>query len=139
MVMKTEYHDQIFNKFLQDCPMWADKVLNYVPKHMHAIRVTLNDGGQIDYNAMTGSFRVVRQRSDSGSGRLSDAEFRETFANNLSEFMRMRGIGQAYLADRTGLSSAMISKYLNRQATIGATNLINIARVLNCDVEELID
>jgi transcriptional regulator with XRE-family HTH domain len=68
---------------------------------------------------------------------ITDDGFRSIFATNLSEIMRIKGFGQAELAERTGLSSAMISKYLNQKATPSMTNLLKIARALNCHPDEL--
>lgn len=138
MEFKQERYERMVEQFIRECPMWANDVVEYVPKHLNAIRVTLRNGEKIDYNAQSGSFRFVKN-SELYDETMSDDTCREIFAANLAEMMRMRGIGQAYLADRAGLSSAMISKYLNCKATPSVTNLKNIARVLNCHVDELIE
>ena len=53
--------------------------------------------------------------------------------------MKMKGCGQPELAERTGLSTAMISKYMRGLATPSITNLEKIAYALNCSRDELLD
>lgn len=135
----TEHYKYMLEQFIRDCPMWANDIVSYTPKHLHAIRITLRNGDQLDYNGRSGSFRFVNQHGSEPVDNVTDDECRHTFASNLAELMQMRGMGQSYLAARTGLSSAMISKYLNQKATPSVTNLRNIARVLNCHIDELIE
>lgn len=139
MELKTKYYEEIFNRFTQQCPAWAREAVEYRPKHTHAIRVTLRNGEQIDYNIQTGSFRFVDRVSVSSPADVTDKDCRRVFAANLAEMMRVRGVGQAILAARTGLSSAMISKYLNEKSTPSITNVKKIARALNCHPDELYD
>lgn len=137
MELNTRHHRDMLDAFIRLCPMWADDIVDCIPKHTNAIRVIFRDGSKIDYNAMTGTFRRVEQYVDSTPDDISDEDCRAAFAANLSEFMRMRGIGQVALAERTGLSSAMISKYLNQKSTPTITSVRKIARALNCHPDEL--
>lgn len=135
MEMETKYHSEMFTRFMEQCPEWAEKAVSYRPKHMHAIRVMLQNGDQIDYNVRTDTYRYVSNSQAVYDD--SDEHFRSVFASNLSEMMYMRGVGQAILAERTGLSSAMISKYLRKLATPSMTNVLRIARALDCHPDEL--
>ncbi len=137
MKINTRYYDEMLERFKQDCPMWANDIVDCRPKHMHAIRVTLRDGTQVDYNMQTKSFRRIDQFTSNTPDEITDAECKAIFANNLAEFMRMRGMGQTALAERTGLSSAMISKYLTQKSVPSLTNVKRIARALNCHPDEL--
>lgn len=137
MELKTIYYEEMFDRFSRQCPYLAKDAVDYVPKHTHAIRVTLRDGSKVDYNAQTDSFRRVEQYMVTNPDDITDENCRSAFAANLSEIMVMRGIGQAVLAERTGLSSAIISKYLHRKATPTITSVRKIARALNCHPDEL--
>lgn len=137
MEINTRHHRDMLDSFIRLCPMWVDDIVDCIPKHSNAIRVIFRDGSKIDYNGLTGAFRRVEQYIDSKPDDITDADCRAAFAMNLSEFMRMRGIGQAALAERAGLSSAMISKYLNQKSTPTITNVRKIARALNCHPDEL--
>ena len=141
MELNSKYYEEMFECFLEQCPMWANEAVSYRPKHMHAIRVILRSGDSVDYNYKTGSYQYHQAGylSSVTPDDVTDDNCREIFATNLSEFMHTRGIGQAVLSERTGLSSAMISKYLNRKSTPSITNLKKIARALDCHFDELLE
>ena len=139
MKIKTSYYEEMLAKFEENYPMWADKVIDYRPKHVHAIRLTLCNGEMIDYNIQTNSCRFVTQPTVSRPNDITDANCREIFAANLAEAMVTKGIGQAVLAERTGLSSACISKYLHKQSTPTITQVEKIARALGCHRDDLLD
>ena len=139
MNIKTEYHDKIFDEFMQYRPDLKDSIRCYEPKHLQAIRITLTDGRQIDYNGRTRTFREVCKYYDENPNTVTDEKCREIFASNLAEIMRSKGFKQPDLAERTGLSTAAISKYLKQKATPTITTLEKIANALNCSREELLD
>lgn len=139
MEIKTSYHEEILNSFLQHSPFREDDILNCRPKHLHAIRVTLKNGEQLDYNIQTKSYRFVNRPSINAVDEVTDDILREVFATNLSELMVMKGIGQAVLGERTGLSSACISKYLHKKSTPTITQVERIARALGCHRDDLLE
>ena len=138
-MLDTTYYERIFESFKVRFPMWAKDAVGYCPKHTHAIRVTLNDGSKIDYNYLTETTRFVKSEVVATAADVDDDECRSIFAANLSEQLRMRGMGQKYLAEATGLSQAVISKYLRCASTPGITNAKKIAMVLGCGVDDLMD
>lgn len=139
MKIKTEYYDEMLNDFIRYRPDLADKIRSYKPKHLHAIRITLNNGRQFDYNGRTKTYREVREYYDTTPDEVTDDMCREIFASNLAEIMSMKGFGQPELSERTGISTASISKYLRKKATPTITNLEKIAHALNCSRDELLD
>lgn len=141
MKIKTNYYEEIFEAFRRKCQSWAEQAVEYRPKHEHSIRVTLDNGDNVDYNIRTDSFKYnsANDKEKIGPKDISDSECRNTFAYNLVDRMRTKGFGQASLAEKTGLSTATINKYINKLATPTITNLIRIAKALDCDVEDLIE
>lgn len=139
MEMQTRQHEEIFEDFAMRHPEWAANVKSYKPKHMCAIRITFNNGEQIDYNIRTRSYREVRDYFINASDDVTDEMCREVFAANLAEMMRSKGFGQPELSARTGLSTASISKYLRKKATPTVTTLEKIAHALNCSRDDLLE
>lgn len=137
--LNTNYHKEIFESFLQRTPYEEEDVLNYRPKHLHAIRVTLRDGEQVDYNIQTKSFRPVERADLQAFDTITDDTCRDVFATNLAELMVTKGVGQAELGARTGLSSACISKYLHKKSTPTITQVERIARALGCHRDDLLE
>ena len=141
MGIKTSYYEEMFEAFGRKCPGWYEESDGYRPKHANAIRVKLKNGDQVDYNIRTDSYRYRHADTSDNvkPNTITDEECRDAFAYNLSDIMKTRGFGQAALAEKTGLSKAMISKYINKQSTPTLTNLMKIAYALDCEPEELMD
>ena len=70
---------------------------------------------------------------------MSEVEWLDEFVDNLIDMMRAEGINQRDLADATGLSEATISNYINKRQMPGVKAIVNIAYVLDCSVDDLID
>jgi DNA-binding Xre family transcriptional regulator len=139
MEIKTEYYEEMLDEFTRYRPDLASEIRDCKPKHLHAIRITLMNGRQFDYNGRTKTYREVRRNYVAESNDITDEDCREIFAANLAELMRMKGFGQPELSERTGLSTASISKYLRKKATPTITTLEKIANALNCNRDELLD
>ena len=139
MEIKTNYYKEMFNDFAERHPYLAKDVVKCTPKHVNAIRMTLSDGRMIDYNIRSHTYRDVPKYYDASPSDITDEICREIFAANLVDLMKTKGFSQSDLAVRTGLSTAMISKYMRKQATPSITNLEKIAYALNCTRDELME
>ena len=139
MEIKTDYYDRMLDEFISYRPDLTEEIRRCEPKHLHAIRITLRDGRRIDYNGRTKTYHEVREYHTAKPDEVTDEACREIFASNLAEIMRLKGFGQSELSQRTGLSTAAISKYLKQKATPTITTLEKIAHALNCSREELLD
>lgn len=139
MEVKTDYHNKMLDEFIRHRPDLAGEIHDCKPKHLHAIRITLLNGRQFDYNGRTKTYREVCGYYPTDSDAVTDEACREIFASNLAEIMRLKGFGQPELSERTGLSTASISKYLRKKATPTITTLEKIAHALNCSRDELLD
>ena len=70
---------------------------------------------------------------------MSELEWIETFAGNLTEIIKESGYSQREIADMTGIMQSTISKYMNGKMMPSVKNIVNLAYALNCDVRELCD
>ena len=70
---------------------------------------------------------------------MTEQEWLDIFADNLRDMMRDFGISQRELADETGLSESTIGRYLKKQMVPGIKALVNIAYVLDCSLDDLMD
>lgn len=77
--------------------------------------------------------------STTGSDILTENEWMIIFSRNLSQMMSDQRISQSELARETGLGDYTISRYLNRHRMPNIRNILKIAYVLRCEVEDLID
>lgn len=139
MAIDVKYYEDVYNNFARQCPMWAEDAVRCVPRHEHMIRVFLRNGDYIDYDERTGTFRYRSKGTIIETDDMTEEDSRELFSRNLLDIMRIRGIGQMILAERSGLSQVMISKYISKKATPSWINVKKIARALNCSIDELIE
>ena len=70
---------------------------------------------------------------------MTQDEWNEEFAANLSEMMRENDMSIEELASETGMSKSVMYKYLNGTRAPGAKAIINISYALNCSIDDLID
>jgi DNA-binding phage protein len=139
-MLNTRYYETCFEDFKKRWPVAAEDAVEYRPKGEYAIRITMRDGRQLDYNMRAkGSLRYVDTVDICGASEFTDEYCRAIFSNNLSERMAVKGYGQATLAKETGLSQAVISKYLKKQSTPTISAVRRIAHVLDCSVDDLMD
>lgn len=70
---------------------------------------------------------------------MTQTEWKEIFANNLVDLLNERGMSQRQLSIDSGVSTAMISEYINGIRMPGLAAAINMAYALDVDVGELVD
>ena len=138
MQINTVSHEEMFKKFLQYYPQWKDEILGYSPKNQYSIRVSMTGGRYVDFNARSNTYRWGQEYVVSTPDDVTDEFCRTVFATNLVEYMNVKGFNQVNLAERTGLSTAAISKYMRGISTPSITALQKIAYALNCAPEELL-
>ena len=66
-------------------------------------------------------------------------EWKDIFGDNLSSILEERKMTQSRLARLSGVSTAMISDYINKRSVPGLMAAINMAYALNVRLEELVD
>ena len=70
---------------------------------------------------------------------MTEAQWLKEFSVNLVSLMGEAGYTQKELAEDAGLSVSTINRYINGTHIPKATALVNIATVLSCSLDELID
>ena len=70
---------------------------------------------------------------------MTEVEWLDIFASNLTSAMKDSGFTQVELAEESGLAQSTISSYLNKQKLPGIKAVLNISYALDCEVGELID
>lgn len=70
---------------------------------------------------------------------MKQDEWKKTFASNLKDILQEKGMSQRQLSIDSGVSSAMISEYINGVRMPGLSAAINLAYALDMEVGELID
>lgn len=69
---------------------------------------------------------------------ISEVEFIDIFADNLRDIMYEMDISEGELARRTGMTSAAISRYINKKRMPTLKALVNLSYVLCVPITDLI-
>lgn len=70
---------------------------------------------------------------------MSEVEWLDTFGENLKSILKDYGMTQRELADEAGLAESSVSAYIHGLQMPTAKAIVNIAYVLDCDTDELIN
>lgn len=70
---------------------------------------------------------------------MTECEWLQEFAENLSELMFEHEFTQTKLAEETGLTQASISRYLNGRQIPTLRAIVNMAYALDVTTDDLID
>ena len=70
---------------------------------------------------------------------MTETQWMQCFSRKLRELMEYTNMTQLDLAIESGLSTAVISRYINCITMPKASALVNLAYAFNCSVDELVD
>lgn len=70
---------------------------------------------------------------------MTELEWMEIFGDNLKDMLEYSKMTQRELADAAGLSESSVSDYIHKKKLPGVRALVNIAYVMDCTMDELID
>lgn len=70
---------------------------------------------------------------------MTQERWKRIFAENLIDILNDRGMSQRQLAIDSGISTSMISEYINGIRMPGLAAAINMAYALDMDVGDLVD
>lgn len=70
---------------------------------------------------------------------MTETQWLEIFGENLKEMIEGYGYAQRDLADETGLAESTISRYISKKQMPCIKALVNIAYVLDCSLDDLMD
>lgn len=114
-MLNCDYYKEIYEDFVRNRPDVAEIAEGYRPRGDHSIRVTTSDG-LFDYNYIRGVGMFVREKPKERE-EITKEYSQRIFADRLRDMMTRRNLNQKMLAERTGLSESIISRYLRSDAT----------------------
>ena len=134
--MKFNVYDQetAYAILDKDAPYITKNAIDYKLMSFNQMLVYLKDGTRVIYDIREGLIRNAPADPDN----LTDDEFAREFSINLRAMLRIRGITQNKLSAVTGITPALISHYVTRQAVPGAISLYKLAKALDCDIADLL-
>lgn len=113
-------------------PFLTDEAVEIVECGPSQLFIRLEDGRAYLYDDFDQCARPLPRDSNN----MTETECRNEFSARLRRLMLVKGVSQNELAAKTGITQAMISRYMTGKSEPGFYNLDRIARVLGCSIEE---
>lgn len=131
--MGSIIEEVLLRNFEMADPFAYSRMDSYVMPDKFSLLVSLNDGRKLLYDDIADSTRYLKPDPNS----LSDDEMMNEFRYRLKHAMSIRGYNQLALSEDTGISPVMISRYLTGASIPSILNVMKIAKVLGCSLDEL--
>lgn len=126
--------DMYYRNFTMQFPYDAARAVEYyLEDGGYNLIVILNDGRRVSFDVYEESSRYLPNTDD-----VDEDRFRMEFGRRLRRIMDFNHVSQLELSEKTGITPAMISRYICGKATPSFYNADKIARALGCSVTELI-
>lgn len=133
--MLNDKYQKMLEQFECYYPNLYEKTVDWWPSGRMTITVRLRDGDEFEFNPMDNSIRRIRIKEYE-----HDEEVRKkAFGANLEKQLIVSGLSKGELAERLGITNAMLSRYLRGTSMPSIDKGYLIANVLGCSVEELFD
>lgn len=128
-------YEHIIRRFETYYPNLYARAVDWWATGRMSIAVKLNDGVVYDYDSLDDSIRRI-----SGRECVSDeSDFRKTFGSNLQKMLPVSGLTKGELAEKVGITNAMLSRYIRGNSTPSIFVANKIANVLNCRLDAFLD
>lgn len=133
--MLNDKYQKMLEQFEYYYPNLYEKTVDWWPSGRMTITVRLQDRDEFEFNPMDNSIRRIRVNEFDHD---EDAR-KKAFGANLEKQLIASGLSKGELAERLGITNAMLSRYLRGTSMPSIDKGYLIANVLGCSVEELFD
>lgn len=98
------------------------------------ITVLLNDNSRAEFDSSDNTIRWVQKIDYSSDNDI----LRKEIGRNIRKFITYRGMRQQDVAEQSGITQAMLSRYINGTSMPGLDKVYNLAGVLGCEISDLL-
>lgn len=130
--MSESIKEHLYYNFSMQFPRYAEKAVSYEEDSATTLVVKLDDGSARLYDDVTGYLRVLPRDSNE----MTEDECRSEFGRRLQRILMLKNMTQRDLANETGISEMMISRYILGRNTPSYYAVDRIAKVLGCSTDE---
>lgn len=131
--MRQKY-DRIMERFETYYPDLYKQSIDWWPSDRYHITVKLEDGMLFEFDSNDNTIRRVRS-----SPNTKDAEvIKKDVGYNLQKVITSRGIPQSEIAERSGITPAMLSRYIHGTSMPGVDKVYALAAALGCRVVDIL-
>jgi predicted XRE-type DNA-binding protein len=126
-MMKDKY-DKMLTQFEQYYSCLYEETIDWWPSGKTSITVKLEDGILMEYDSLDNMVRRIQP--DDYTKDIDN--IRKDIGYNLKKLIYSRGIPQSEIAEKSGVTQAMLSRYIHGTSLPGIDKVYTLAQVLGC-------
>ena len=132
-MMKNKY-DDVLNRFEHYYPYLYEQAVDWWPSGHLCITAKLSDGVLVEFNSFNDTIRRIQP-----DHYKKDIEtLRKDIGHNLKKVVLTRGIAQSDIAEKCGITEAMLSRYIHGTSMPGVDKIYALATALGCRVVDIL-
>lgn len=132
-MMKDKY-SRMLERFQQYYSYLYDNAVDWWPSGRSCITVKLDDGVLLEFDSFDDTIRRIQPNNYT-----KDVEsLRRDIGHNLKKIVIARGMAQSDIAERCGITEAMLSRYIHGTSMPGVDKIYALASALGCRAIDII-
>lgn len=132
--MVRDKYEKILDQFELYYPTLYKQAVDWWSSGRMSIAVKLNDGSVFEYDYVENTIRRIQNDAD-----LDDTRMTKSFGQNLQKHIPFSGMTHGQLAEKLGITNAMLSRYIHGNSSPSVVKAFRIAKTLGCTIDELFD
>lgn len=133
-------NERIIREYKLWYPSFYDRTVDISITGYHMLLAVLDNGNKVEFSLLDNGLRdVTHIYNVETDDDMCEEEWRKRFGDRLKTLIRDRSFNHETMSELLGISRVMLSRYINGKATPSSYAINRIARVLNCDVRDLVD
>lgn len=132
-MMKQKY-DEILEYYEKYYPSFRDRTVDWWPSGRLCITVKLEDGTLFEFDSLEKSIRKIQSDRQT----MDNDVLRKEIGHNLQKVVSARGLAQREIAEKCGITDAMLSRYIHGTSMPGVDKVYALADVLGCRITDIL-
>ena len=124
----------ILEQFRMYFPDLYEQGVDWWKSGPYHVTVLLKDNSRVEFDSSENTIRWVPKIDRS----VDNDILRKEIGRNIRKFIVYKGVRQQDVAEKVGITEAMLSRYINGTSLPGIDKLHNLASVLGCQVDDLL-
>lgn len=133
--MLKQKYEEILDRYKSYYPFFYDQTVDWWPSGRLCITAKLEDGTLMEFNSRNDTIRRIQ----SDKYAMDDTLLRKEIGYNLQKVISARGMSQSDIAEKCGITNAMLSRYIHGTSMPGIDKVYILADVLGCRITDILD
>lgn len=132
--MLNSSFETILEQFRMYFPNLYERGVDWWKSGPYHVTILLDDNDRVEFDSSDNTIRWIPKFDRSSNNDI----FKKEIGRNIRKFIVYRGMRQQDVSEKSGITEAMLSRYINGTSLPGLDKLYNLASVLNCSVDDLL-